>query len=198
MSVARVRLVIRGLLPGGPKRVAAFLQTLACTWPLAWPKVVEDWIVGLAIRNYIDRHFGPITIHERRILQTTAEFLRQLCATAVQRGTFAVSPRAEQERSDLLLVLRGYMDGTFYLQAPKRLEKLLRTSRSTITLYIEELANDQRQQLERLLERLSPFGDRVSIWVSEHLRGLVAIDSSVFNLVLGDHPDDKSSGVSPA
>lgn len=89
------------------------------------------------------------------------------------------------------MVYRGYMDGGLFMHAAKRLEKLLRTSRSTLTLCIEELAIDQRQQLERLLNRLSPFGDRISIWVSEQVRTVLSIDSSVFNLILGERPGDE-------
>jgi hypothetical protein len=38
--------------------------------------------------------------------------------------------------------------------------------------------------LQDLLRRLARYGDRISIIVDERLRGLVSIDSSVFNLVL--------------
>jgi hypothetical protein len=185
------RLFVRGLLPGGRRRMAAFAQTLVGTSPLAWPKVIEDWIVALAIRNYIDRHFGTSTTREWRLIQSTADYLRQVCTNAVQRGTFAVTPRLAGEAADLLVVFRGYMDGGLFMHAAKRLEKLLRTSRSTLTLCIEELAIDQRQQLERLLNRLSPFGDRVSIWVSEQVHTVLSIDSSVFNLILGERPGDE-------
>ncbi len=110
---------------------------------------------------------------------------------AVQRGTFAVTPRWAGEAADLLVVFRGYMDGGLFMHAAKRSEKLLRTSRSTLTLCIEELAIDQRQQLERILNRLAPFGDRISIWVSEQVHTVPSIDSSVFNLILGERPGNE-------
>jgi hypothetical protein len=38
--------------------------------------------------------------------------------------------------------------------------------------------------LRRLLARLARYGDRISVVLHERLRALVAVDSSVFNLVL--------------
>jgi radical SAM superfamily enzyme YgiQ (UPF0313 family) len=187
-----VRLVTRGLLPGGRKRVSAFIATIACTSPLAWPKVIEDWIAALAIRNYIDRHFGASGRLEWRMMQSTAEFLRALCTSAVG-GALAVTPRRGRDVANLLMVFRGYLDRRFYVQAAKRLEKLLEDSRSTLTVCIEDLAVGQRRQLEHLLARLSPFGDRVSVWVSEHVRMAFPIDSSVFNVLLGEHPAQASA-----
>jgi hypothetical protein len=59
-----------------------------------------------------------------------------------------------------------------------------RRSAATVTLHIEALRADQQRQLERLLKRLAPYGDRVSVWIDERVRPLVPIDSSVFHLLL--------------
>ena len=49
---------------------------------------------------------------------------------------------------------------------------------------IDELAERQRHQLDELLRRLAGYGDRVTIRASEKVLTRVAIDSSVFHLVL--------------
>jgi hypothetical protein len=67
----------------------------------------------------------------------------------------------------------------------RRLERLLRRTGSTVTLRIEALGVEQQQQLQELLRRLAPYGQRVSIWVDDQLRPLLAIDSSAFHLQLG-------------
>jgi hypothetical protein len=66
------------------------------------------------------------------------------------------------------------------------LEQLLRRSTVELTLHIEELAESQRHQFDRLLRRLDRYGERVSIRINENLRTMLAIDSSVFHLVLED------------
>jgi len=65
---------------------------------------------------------------------------------------------------------------------------MLRRSAATVTLHIEALRADQQRQLERLLKRLAPYGDRVSVWIDERVRPLVPIDSSVFHLLLTRNP----------
>lgn len=64
-----------------------------------------------------------------------------------------------------------------------------------MTLHVEALRADQRRQLEHLLKRLAPYGDRVSIWIDERVRPLVPIDSSVFHLLLTRDP---RTGIPPA
>ena len=66
----------------------------------------------------------------------------------------------------------------------RRLEKMLRRSAATVTLHIEALRTDPQRQLERLLARLAPYSDCVSVWIDERVRPVVPIDSSIFHLLL--------------
>ena len=86
--------------------------------------------------------------------------------------------------SDLSISIKGWLDRRFYTRAGRHLNKLLEETTSSITLNIEAFHETQRRHLERLLQRLSPYGDRIRIAVREELRTVVQIDSSVFNLVL--------------
>ncbi len=61
---------------------------------------------------------------------------------------------------------------------------MLEDTTSSITLHIEELHEAQLKHLNRLLKRLSRYGDRISIAVHENVKEIVHIDSSVFCLVL--------------
>lgn len=84
----------------------------------------------------------------------------------------------------LLLTLCGQLDSQFYRLAAGPIERLLAHTPTTLTLHIEALCDAERAHLQRLLRRLRRYGDRVSIVIDEQVRPLVAIDSSVFNLVL--------------
>ena len=53
-----------------------------------------------------------------------------------------------------------------------------------MSLHIEALRADPQRQLERLLKRPAPYGDRVSVWIDERVRPPVPIDSPVFHLLL--------------
>jgi hypothetical protein len=50
------RLAIKGVLPGGVPRIVHFCRTLPVLAPRKLPLVVLDWIAGLAMRDYVERH----------------------------------------------------------------------------------------------------------------------------------------------
>jgi radical SAM superfamily enzyme YgiQ (UPF0313 family) len=185
------RLFMHGLLTGGPARLFRFVSTLAAAPPRAWPQVVEDWILGLAMRDYMKRHFMSDSPRERQLAQRTDALIRKLFATDIRRGNVEIVTRLDNGDADLQILLRGYTRRAFSMRAVRRLNKLLRRSAATVTLHIEVLRADQRRQLERLLQRLARYGDRVSIWIGERARPLApTIDSSVFHLLLRRDPAD--------
>jgi len=185
------RLFMRGLLTGGPARLFRFVGTFAAAPPHAWPQVVEDWIVGLAMRDYMIRHFMTDPAREERLVQRTDALIRKLFATDIHRGMVEIVTRLDDGGADLQILLRGYTRRAFSMRTVRLLNKLLRRSAATVTLLIEVLRTDQRRQLERLLQRLAPYGDRVSIWIGERARPLApTIDSSVFHLLLRWEPAD--------
>jgi hypothetical protein len=180
------RLVLRGILPGGPRRWAAFLGTLPWLAPGKLPMVVSDWITGLSMRAYVDRRFGSAragaSALERRLHAVRRALAGYLSAGKVK---LAWGPG----RTHLALSLTGRLDARFFTRMAPRLEKLLRDTRSTLSLCIEELQAQHVAHLQALLARLARHGDRVSISIHERLRARVRVDSSVFHLVLARKPE---------
>ncbi|MGE5505081.1 MAG: radical SAM protein [Actinomycetota bacterium] len=54
-----VRLVGKGILPGGPRRWAAFLGTFPFLRPSRLPLVAAEWIIALSMRAFAERHLSP-------------------------------------------------------------------------------------------------------------------------------------------
>jgi radical SAM superfamily enzyme YgiQ (UPF0313 family) len=50
------RLVVRGILPGGPRRIFHFLRTLPLRSPSSLALVISEWIIALSMRDYAQRH----------------------------------------------------------------------------------------------------------------------------------------------
>jgi radical SAM superfamily enzyme YgiQ (UPF0313 family) len=178
------RLWARGVLAGGPRRVLYFLYTLARTRLRAWPQVLLDWSVGLAMRDYIRRHFARERARSR-VVRRAAAALRRFGLLDLRRGTLDIAQSIGQRGPSLHIRLRGGLDRHFFRRAGRRLDRMLRRSGATLTLSIETLYAEERQHLEGLLARLAPNGDRVSIWIGEHLRPFIVVDSSVFRVLLG-------------
>ena len=80
--------------------------------------------------------------------------------------------------------MKGLLDRSFFVRAARPLEHVLENTATSVTLNIEEFNEKQLRHLNRLLKRLSQYGDRVHIAVAKELRHLIDVDSSVFNLVL--------------
>ena len=182
-----IRLVFRGLLPGGPVRMYRFLRTLL-VHPRAWPQVIEDWIAGLALLDYIKRHFHANVKRDLNLVQKTVLSISKLCASAIRRGTLEIVTNLEENHVNLMVLLKGRIEEVFYTSATRKLQKLLSRTTTTMTLCIDDLYHEQPGSLEQLLQRLAPWGDRVSVWVSDHARPLARVDSSVFHLLLSERP----------
>ena len=63
---------------------------------------------------------------------------------------------------------------------------LRRAAPSTLALHLEELRDGARPEIERLLARLARYGDRIAVRLPEGWQRALAVDSSMFELVLGD------------
>jgi hypothetical protein len=98
-----------------------------------------------------------------------------------------VSAALEQQSARLEVWLRDSIESAVLARIVRRAERLLRRTAAGVTLRIEALHADQQQTLDHLLQRLAPYGDRVSIWMSERVRALLPVDSSVFHVLLDGH-----------
>lgn len=178
------RLLVRGLLPGGPRRWYHFAQTLIHSPFRVWPLVVNDWIIGLAMQSYGERHFGVDAAEDRRLGQATLEFIHRSFATCLRRGNLEVSLRGTEACAHLAITLRGVVDRRFFTRAARRLDKFLRRSAATLSLHIDERCALQQPHLDELLKRLGRYGDRVSIRLSKRLLPLLPVEPSGFRVVL--------------
>lgn len=179
------RLFVRGLLPGGAGRVLRFLRSLPFHRPRLLPQAIEDWIVGLSMRDYIERHFAEPATEGRRLVQRSLEQLERAFRRYREAGALElemVLSGARNRAAEFSLTLRGHLDGAFFTRAARHLDRVLRQSRSSLTLRIEALHEACLPDLDRLLRRLSRHGDRIRITVHQTLRGMVRVDSSVFVL----------------
>jgi radical SAM superfamily enzyme YgiQ (UPF0313 family) len=179
------RLMASGILPGGWSRTYHFLRSMPLASPRLLPQAITDWIMGLAMRDYVERRFdGGATPRQAAALRLFESFQSALAAY-LRSGKVSVALKEEPAAGpELFVSLRGSLDRSFFLRAARHLEKLLKRTPSTVTFRIEMEHGTEVSHLNRLLRRLAPYGDRIFIHVDARLRGLVRIDSSVFHLML--------------
>ncbi|MBE0592306.1 MAG: B12-binding domain-containing radical SAM protein [Gemmatimonadales bacterium] len=182
LTIAR-RFLRHGLLAGGIPRVLRFIRSVPWWRPRLVPQAVTDWIVGLSMRDYIDRHFEPSGEPARRAAREYLSRLERALARYRQAGVLDVSlNEARNAAGTLSLRLKGWLDRGFFVRAARQLETALRDKRTYVTLRVDALHETQVRHWRKLLRRLSRYGDRVEIVLSEALRKRAGVDSSVFTL----------------
>src|ERR1035437_2019605 len=174
------RLMARGILPGGLFRLFHFLRSLPLASPRLLPQAITDWIMGLAMRDYVERRFG-VAMKSRQVAATRLfESLQAALAVYLQSGKVIVALKDGPAAGlNLSVSFSGWLDRSFFSRTASHLEKLLKRTPSTVTLRIELAYEAEIFHLNRLLRRLAPYGDRIFIHFNTKLRELVRIDSSV-------------------
>jgi radical SAM superfamily enzyme YgiQ (UPF0313 family) len=179
------KFITRGIMPGGLSRIYHFIRSFPFTKPKQIPVVIQDWVVGISMRDYIDRHFVKEFEKAHSLTDNYKGALENAFQGYLTRGALEVSlKKVRNAASNLSISIKGLMDSDFFVGAAPHLEKFLKNTSSSITLNIEEFHETQRQHLHGLLNQLSRYGDRIYIAVHEKFRHKVEIDSSIFNLVL--------------
>jgi radical SAM superfamily enzyme YgiQ (UPF0313 family) len=182
------RLVVKGVLPGGLPRLWAFLRSFPWLSTEKMPLAIVDWIGGLSMRQYVQRHFGIGMDAQYATLALRAERLGAALRAYVDRGAAAVSLEGvAASLPRLTLALTGRLDRAFFVRTTRHVRAIMRRTHSRLTLHIDALGDGEVSHLQRLLDRLAPFGDRISIVLNEQVFDRVRVDSSVFHLVLGGH-----------
>jgi hypothetical protein len=180
------RLVVKGVLPGGLPRLWAFLRSVPWRSTEKMPLAIVDWIAGLSMRQYVQRHFAVAMEAEHATLALRAERLRAAVRAYVDRGAAVVSLEGVAASLPCLtLALAGGLDRAFFVRATRHVAAVMKRTPSRLTLYIDALGHGEAFHVQRLLGRLAPFGDRISIVLHESVLGCVRVDSSIFHLVLG-------------
>jgi len=174
-----------GILKGGARRIYHFLRTIPFTNPKQIPVVIQDWTVGISMKDYVDRHFIREFDENNVLAKSYSESIEKSFGPYMNKGSLEVSlSRVKNTAANLSISIKGIMDKDFFEHVAPHLEKVLENTSSSITLNIDHFHETQRQHMNRLFKRLSRYGDRIYIAVHEKWRDKVNIDSSVFNLVL--------------
>lgn len=179
------RLVARGILPGGWSRVFHFVRSLPLASPRLLPQAITDWIMGLAMRDYVERRFGVAKRFRPTLVSSLFQSLQAALVVDVASGKVVVTLHDDPAAGvNLALSIKGWPDRSFFSRTARLLERLLEQTPSTVTLRIEPTREAPVASLDRLLKRLAPYGDRIFIHFDAKLRELVRVDSSVFHLML--------------
>ncbi|MDT8321086.1 MAG: radical SAM protein [Xanthomonadales bacterium] len=176
------RTLARAIIPGGPGRWGRFLGTLCCS-PRAWPLVLTDWARGLSMRDYVQRHFESASPRAWRKANKGLAQLRGRFSDAFARGALAGDLRQDNEAPNLVITLKGTIDDRFFRVARRRLERMLRQPRVSLTLRIEEIRDHQRELVSKMLQRLGRYGEQVHVHLGDAIARQITVDTSRIRVI---------------
>ena len=187
--VAATRILLRfareGLLRGGPRRIRWFVRSLPWRSPAQIPVAISDWIVGLSMRDYVDRHFGPAEPGSPTAWDAQIARLSAFIARSRDRARLALTDRGESDGVPVLTLSVYTGRGRRQLaRAARHLRALLAATPSKLRLRVVGAREVDIPQLRRMLRQLADFGDRVSIELAETLHEWLAADMRPFELIL--------------
>ena len=149
------------------------------------PQVLVDWIHELSTRDYIQRHFAQESDRDSQLARSHLARIRESLGQYLQRGRLRVALDHERRAaSELRFCMSGRLDPAFFRRAAQQLETMLRDTKASLLLQIEEFDARELHLLKDMLHRLGRYGDRIRIAADDASRRIIEIDSSVFTLVM--------------
>jgi hypothetical protein len=161
----------RGVARGGIPRAWHFLRSLPFGRPKLIGQAVTDWISGLAMRDYVDRHFAhaPAPSSKRALLG-----LRRALRYWRRRGRVRLA-LLRGESIQIAVRITGGLDAALARRLARQGRKLLEGTQTRLVLAVERLRDSERADLDRLARSLARYGDRVLIVFGEGVRDLLRI-----------------------
>ena len=167
------RLLRHGIARGGPGRAWQFARSLPWARPRLMAQAINDWISGLAMRDFIDRHFAPA----RAASPAQSGFSR--LRHRLRREAVSLALRCSvQQGWEISVRVTGPLDRALVRRLKRHLRSVLARTQARLVLAIEDLRGSERRDLERLQRALARYGDRVAIVLGEGLRDLLLFEAA--------------------
>jgi radical SAM superfamily enzyme YgiQ (UPF0313 family) len=179
------RLFRRVINRGGITGLFHLLRSFPLLKPgLIW-LVVHDWVVGISMMDYVDRHFNCEFEKERSLARNHLGLIKRALQRYLRQGNLSVTlHEVANAQLNLSFSIKGRLDRKFFARAAHQLEDMLHNTQSSLTIRIEEFHLAELDSLKGMLHRLMRYGDRIIIAADEQSRRLIGIDSSIFNLAM--------------
>jgi hypothetical protein len=192
------KLIRHVLRDGGVSGLFHVLRSLPLSKPRLIPRVFQDWAYGLSTRDYIERHFTREAEGDRRRTATHLAQMKKALQHYIHLGNLNVSlSGGGDSASRLTFRINGRLDRAFFRRASHRLEKMLRHTKSSLILQIEEFDTRELHLFRDMMRRLRRYHGRIRIVADESSRRIIGIDSSVFDLALVPVPTPRPIGRAP-
>ena len=149
------RLLWRGVARGGLPRIWHFARSVPWTAPGKLSLFISEWIVALAMQDYVARHFQAERVAARHQGEVARRFekLQRLVAESFNGAAVALSNAGSLPDISIRLPqgsMRSFVDCI-----GDHLDATLRATHSSLTLRIDALREGEREAVQRLLAHIA-------------------------------------------
>ena len=171
------RFVLHGVLAGGHMRIYHVARTLWHSNVQVWSVVIADWISGLALARYVEMRLT--TQPGCTPARTSIERLKQILARVIPDGDVAV----DSNTWEVSITLARVVETRLFKELTQQLAALARSG-TNLRIRLDERCTVHPDHLNDLLNRLSKYGDRITLSVHEVMWPFLRIDITKFHLAL--------------
>ncbi len=171
------RFVLHGVLAGGYTRIYHVARTLWHSNVQVWSVVIADWISGLALARYVEMRLT--TQPGCTPARTSIERLEQILARVIPDGDVAV----DSNTWEVSITLARVVETRLFKELTQQLAALARSG-TNLRIRLDERCTVHPDHLNDLLNRLSKYGDRITLSVHEVMWPFLRIDITKFHLAL--------------
>jgi len=172
------KLLVRGIARGGVVRAWHFARSLPLLRPRRLPLAINDWISGLAMRDYVDRHFMPARRSAQAAERAVARLRRSLWRWRRAGAVRLALLRNGAQGVQIAVRVTGGLDAALARRLIAQARRLLARTQTRLVLAVEGLRETERAEFERLACALARYGDRVLVVLGEGLRELLLSESA--------------------
>ncbi len=174
------RFAWHGLLPGGPARVFHFTRSLMRSSPRVWPTVISDWIAGLSLTRFVESHLTEATKKsDRNNAYRAYRRLQRTWMRAMPSSQISIDTRT----IEVAVSLTQVVDIRMFKKATRKLTRLVRSG-VRLHIRLDDFNTAQAAWLNIALQKLSKYGDRITLSIGRGMRPFIEIDFSAFHIAL--------------
>lgn len=162
-----------------------FIRSISPLRPRSIPLVIHDWVIALSMRDYVERHFALGFEKQEHLVSRYLGSLKSALQRYLRQGSLEVAVEGKRNANpNLSFFMKGKLGKEFFGRSAAQLDSLLRNTRASLTLHIEDFHISDLKRFRKMLDRLGRYRERIFIAADERSRGIIQVDSSRFTLLL--------------
>jgi radical SAM superfamily enzyme YgiQ (UPF0313 family) len=164
------RILVYGILAGGPKRIYYFIRSLllALKNPKVMALVVSDWVAAISLQSFFRRRVEkPVSLGAWSRTHFQKSLVQKVYRKVHQEVFLKISEWQGTEK--IWIGLKDRVDSTQVKLLLKSIRKYLKKCQGSVVLDFRDIGESGAYQLQPLFSRLKDYGNQVQFYLSRNV-----------------------------